>query len=97
MKKYFYKGMGQRIQARRVERFKNTVTQKQIAVMIGVPYRTYQNWENGKAKPRTMELFIKLANILQADPGWLEFGPKPRTPESVKKMIETYFPKKERA
>ena len=74
--------IGQRIKEKRNETYRGTITQKRMAQMMDVPYRTYQNWEMGIAIPK-QRFMIKLANLLKADPGWLMYGSKPRVVSSV--------------
>ena len=38
------------------------MTQKEVAEIIDVKLRTYQNWETGQSKPDTLDL-IKLMNL----------------------------------
>lgn len=92
MRKHFRKQIGARIKQARINRYKGTVTQKEMAGMLGVKYRTYQNWEMGWSTPKP-EMIKFLANRLKVDPGELEFGPKPRKTEYIKHLIDTYFPK----
>lgn len=75
MKNYLRKEIGDRIKNARLKRFKGTISQKQMADLVKVPYRTYQNWELGISSPKT-EMIIELANILKTDPGELVFEPK---------------------
>ena len=76
MEDFEKKQIGERIKEARLRRFKGTVTQTELAQLLGVPYRTYQNWELGLRTP-SHEAIIKLANILKTDPPYLLFG-KPR-------------------
>ena len=84
MKEYFKQKMAQRIKQARIENFAGNITQKQMATLLGIPYKTYQNWEIGKASPKR-EFITKLANVLKVDPVWLEFG----SPSSKKLEYKT--------
>ena len=94
MKRFSKKKMAERIKQARIERFKGTVTQKEMAVLLGIPYRTYQNWEMGTASPKR-EFITVLANVLKVHPVWLEFGPPLKAKENTKRLIEAYFIKKQ--
>jgi transcriptional regulator with XRE-family HTH domain len=76
MKEYYRRKSGERIKEARIQRYKGTVSQKDMAKILGVPYRTYQNWEMGTCSPKH-EMIIFLANKLKVDPGELVFGPRP--------------------
>jgi transcriptional regulator with XRE-family HTH domain len=95
MKKIHHRQIGQRIREARIRRYKGTVTMKDLAKDLGIPYRTYQNWELGIHEPKH-DTIILLANRLKVDPGELEFGYKPRLAESTRALIEKYFPKNNR-
>ncbi len=90
MKKYSKKKMAERIKAARINRFKGTVTQKELARLLGIPYRTYQNWEMGIASPKR-DFIPVLAHHLKVDPYELEYGPPSRTKENTKELIETFY------
>jgi transcriptional regulator with XRE-family HTH domain len=94
MEKYSKKKMAERIKEARINRFKGTVTQKEMAVLLGIPYRTYQNWETGTTSPKRGFITV-LANRLKVDPAWLELGPPSRGKEIGKEIIQMYFPKKQ--
>ncbi|OGQ13241.1 MAG: hypothetical protein A2026_13980 [Deltaproteobacteria bacterium RBG_19FT_COMBO_46_12] len=74
------KQIGERIREARIKRFKGTVTMADLAKILGVPYRTYQDWELGKNTPKH-ETIIKLGNILKTDPAYLRFGHELRVQE----------------
>lgn len=76
MKNDLKKKIGERIKNARLKRFKGTISQKQMADLVKVHYRTYQNWELGISSPKH-EMIIELGNILKIDPGQLVFGPRP--------------------
>jgi transcriptional regulator with XRE-family HTH domain len=66
-----------------------------MAKMLHKPYRTYQNWELGVVSPKNDDMIV-LANLLKVDPGWLEFGDKPKLADSTRALIEEYFPKEQK-
>jgi transcriptional regulator with XRE-family HTH domain len=92
MKKIHYKQIGQRIREARIRRYNGSVNMKDFASDLGIPYRTYQNWELGIHEPKH-DTVILLANRLKVDPGWLEYGPEPKVSQSIKDLIKTHFPK----
>jgi len=65
--------IAERIREARIRRFNGTVTVADLARFLGVPYRTYQNWESGFSLPKHRAI-VKLANILKTDPAYLLFG-----------------------
>lgn len=69
----FRKEQGNRIKNARLQRFHGGINQQQMAVLLAVPYRTYQNWELGLCSPRR-EMLIKLAKLLKVSPAYLYFG-----------------------
>lgn len=69
----FEKQIGKRIREARIRRYKGTITMADLAKILGVSYRTYQNWELGISSPRH-ESIIKLASVLKTDPAYLVFG-----------------------
>ncbi len=95
MKKIHHGQIGKRLRESRIRRYNGSVNMKDFANDNGIPYRTYQNWELGLTSPKH-DTIIFLANRLKIDPGWLEFGPKPRLADSTKALIEKYFPKEQR-
>lgn len=92
MKKYSKMLMAQRIKEAREKR---GLTQVEMSILVGRPYKTYQNWEIGKASPKR-NIITKLANCLKVNPAYLEFGPPSRAKEITKEIIKTYFPKEQR-
>ena len=47
------------------------LTQKQLAEIVGVTYRSIQNYETNNAVPRKKELYKKLAETLEVDINYL--------------------------
>ena len=46
------------------------ITQKQMAEALGVPFRTYQNWESHISKPTNfvqIEVLAKVSDMLKRD------------------------------
>jgi transcriptional regulator with XRE-family HTH domain len=70
----FRKEQGDRIRKARLQRFHGSINMKQMAMLLGVPYRTYQNWELGLHLVSDREMLIKLANLLKVSPAYLYFG-----------------------
>lgn len=58
----FRKEQADRIREARLQRFHGSINMKQMAKLLGVPYRTYQNWELGIRSPKR-QMLIKLANL----------------------------------
>jgi DNA-binding XRE family transcriptional regulator len=79
VKEYYRKRIGERIVEARIKHYKGTVSQKDMAKILDVPYKTYQNWEIDKSLPKH-EMIIVLANKLKVDPGELIFGQRQRIP-----------------
>ena len=77
----FERQVGKRIREARIKRYKGTVTMTDLAKILGVPFRTYQNWELG-IRPPKYGMIIKLANILKTDPAHLLFGHKQKNSEA---------------
>ena len=52
------------------ERKAKELTQKAIAIMLGVPDPTYSGWEQGRTEP-SAEMLIKLADIFECSVDYL--------------------------
>jgi len=79
--------IGKRLKSIRTMQQYPANTQMGFARILGVPYRTYQDWELGKSKPK-YEMVIKIGNLLGYNPAWIYFGEgQARRPIGERKII----------
>ena len=77
--------MGDRIRTMRKSR---TLTQDDVAKIMGVSAAAVSQWENGNIKDLKIENFLRFCAYFNCDPQWLAFGdvgaPWDKTPPSTK-------------
>lgn len=54
-----------------------TVSQSELARLIGVTPQAWSGWEQGLSEPLELSMIQRIAQLLGVTPGWLAFGQFP--------------------